>query len=87
MSTEYAGQLFETESARCRCIAMEWLTAGGLNDPKTVSGWLDTVSPDTFAAECLDGWFSRDLESERPDPAELTAAFSELAENREWLKQ
>ena len=68
-----------------RAIAQAWLTGNGLNDSKTISGWLDTVSPDAFAAECLDGWFSRDDDTERPDPAELTDAFSELAENRAWL--
>ena len=68
-----------------RAIAQAWLTAGGLNDSETIRGWLDTVSPDTFSAECLAGWFSRDLESARPDPAELSAAFLELAENRAWL--
>lgn len=82
MSTEY-----ETESARCRAIAQAWLTAGGLNDAETITGWLDTVSPDIFASECLEGWFSRDDETGRPDLDELTAAFSELAEKREWLKQ
>ena len=72
-----------TESTRA--IAQAWLTGNGLNDSETISGWLDTVSPDTFSAECLDGLFSRDDETERPDPAELTAAFSELAEKRAWL--
>ena len=72
-----------TESTRA--IAQAWLTGNGLNDSETIRGWLDTVSPDTFSAECLDGWFSRDVETERPDPDALTDAFSELAENRAWL--
>lgn len=68
-----------------RAIAQAWLTGNGLNDSETISGWLDTVSPDAFAAECLDGWFSRDDDTERPDPDALTAAFSELRDHREWL--
>lgn len=69
-----------------RAIAQAWLTGNGLNDSATVAEWLDTIPPDTFADECLQGWFSRDDDdTERPERDTLTAAFSELAENREWL--
>lgn len=87
MNFQFSGMIYNTESRYLQAIAQSWLTGDGLNDNTTISIWLDTVPPATFAQECLDGWFSRDDDdTDRPDPEELTAAFAELANDREWME-
>ena len=88
MGVEFGGQLFETESARCRCIAMEWLTAGGLNDADVIDAWLDELSPTDLADEAFSGWFERDDDdTPPPDIRDLIMAFHELRDHREWLRR
>lgn len=86
MSFEFNATRYTTKSRYLQAIAQSWLTADGLNDSETINGWLDEFKPGAIAQECLDGWFSCvDDETERPDLDGLTAAFADLAKDREWL--
>lgn len=79
MKLEFQSMLFRTASDLCDAIAIEWLTAGGLNDEKYVAEALSDTSDDALALEVIQAWGL----GLTPEPSGL----SEAEAAGTWLEQ
>ena len=86
-SFEFASQLFYSRDRWLHAIAESWLTGNGENDPDEIKNWLNTIKPDQFATECLEGWFTGEFVSQAPTLEDLTSAFARLDADRTWLDE
>lgn len=82
MRLEFQSTLFRTARDLTDAIAVEWMTAGGLNDRDFVAATLAATSDEALAAEVIGGW---DLNAEwlaarGIDASDIAAAFGRMRE-------
>jgi hypothetical protein len=76
MSWTFQGIAYQTKRDYCAAIALEWLSAGGLNDRRFVRETFARMSDDELADEAIEGW-SFAAEKAPFERDGLTQAFAE----------